>query len=138
MNVLVDTCVIIDALQERKPFAQAAKDICLSVARAEVKGFITAKSVADIYYIMHRAYHDDKKTREELKKLFLSFGILDTTALDCRNTIPSPISDFEDAILAETAARSGVDCIVTRNVRGFEKATVVIVEPKDFLKQLHD
>ncbi len=136
MNVLVDTCVILDALQEREPFAQDAKEVCLAVARAEVKGFVAAKSVADIYYLMHRAYHDDKTTREELKKLFLSFGILDTTALDCRNAISSSVSDFEDAILAETAVRSGVDYIVTRKARDFVKAEAAIITPADFLKRL--
>ncbi|MCD8327506.1 MAG: PIN domain-containing protein [Ruminococcus sp.] len=101
MNVIVDTCVIIDALQQREPFAKDAQDLCLAVAKGKISAFIPAKSVADIYHIMHRSLHSDEQTRVLLKKLFLSFGILDTTALDCRNALTSPVSDFEDAILAE-------------------------------------
>ncbi|MCD8048553.1 MAG: PIN domain-containing protein [Clostridia bacterium] len=133
MNIIVDTCVIIDALQQREPFAQEAQEICLAVAREEIVGFIPAKSVADIYYIMHRSLHDDAKTRCLLKKLFMSFGILDTTAMDCRNAFTSPISDFEDAILAETAYRNGVEYIVTRNIKDFTRAAVPAITPAEFV-----
>ncbi|MCD7845110.1 MAG: PIN domain-containing protein [Oscillospiraceae bacterium] len=136
MNVIVDTCVIIDALQQREPFAKDAQALCLAVARGEVSGFIPAKSVADIYYIMHRSLHSDEQTRAMLKKLFLSFGILDTTALDCRNALTSPVSDFEDGILAETACRSGVEYIITRNLKDFSAAAVPALTPTAFMERL--
>lgn len=53
MNVVVDTCVIIDALQQRELFCIDAQAICLAIAEDKVTGFITAKSVTDIYYLMH-------------------------------------------------------------------------------------
>ncbi|MCD8083165.1 MAG: PIN domain-containing protein [Clostridiales bacterium] len=133
MNIIVDTCVIIDALQQREPFAKDSQTICLAVAKDTVSGFIPAKSVADIYYIMHRSLHNDEKTRKLLKKLFMSFGILDTTALDCRNALTSPISDFEDAILAETAYRNGVDYIVTRNTKDFTRSVIPVITPTEFV-----
>ncbi len=136
MNIIVDTCVIIDALQQREPFAKDAQEICLAVARKEVAGFIPAKFVADIYYIMHRSLHDDAKTRGLLKKLFISFGILDTTAMDCRNALTSQMSDFEDAILAETAYRNGVEYIVTRNMKDFSRAAVPAITPAEFMTKI--
>ncbi|MCD7771503.1 MAG: PIN domain-containing protein [Oscillospiraceae bacterium] len=134
MNVIVDTCVIIDALANREPFAGDAQKLCLSVANDEITGFIPAKSVADIYYIMHKYFHGDLETRGLLKKLLLSFGILDITALDCRNALTSPISDFEDAILVETAYRSGVDYIVTRNTKDFARSTVPVVTVEEVME----
>ncbi|MCD7733110.1 MAG: PIN domain-containing protein [Oscillospiraceae bacterium] len=138
MNVIVDTCIIIDALANREPFAGDAQALCLSVANDEITGFIPAKSVADIYYIMHKCFHSDSQTRELLKKLFMSFGILDTTALDCRNALTSPISDFEDAILAETAYRCGVDYIVTRNTRDFARSVVPVVTAGEIMEMCGD
>ncbi|MCD8376074.1 MAG: PIN domain-containing protein [Oscillospiraceae bacterium] len=134
MNIIVDPCVIIDALQQREPFAKDAQAICLAVAKDEVAGFIPAKSVADIYYIMHRSLHSDEETRKLLKKLFMSFGILDTTALDCRNALTSPVSDFEDAILTETAYRNGVEYIVTRNMRDFTRSVIPVIAPREFME----
>ncbi len=136
MNVIVDTCVIVDFLQQREGFQEDATTLCFLVAKGTVAGFLTAKSITDIYYLMHRSLHSDTKTRQLLKNLLLSYGILDTTATDCRNAITSPMGDFEDAVLAETAYRTGVDYIVTRNVRDYDRAIVPVITPHDFVQMV--
>jgi hypothetical protein len=57
------------------------------------------------------------------------FHLLDTTSLDCRKAISSEISDYEDAIMVETAIRSEMDCIVTRNMKDYAKASITVYEP---------
>jgi len=136
MKVLVDTCVIIDALQSRVPFAEVAEKIFIYSANKQFEGYITAKSVTDIYYLTHRLTHSDAETRKILSKLFILFHLLDTTSLDCRKAISSEISDYEDAIMVETAIRSEMDCIVTRNVQDYMKCSVMVYEPSVFLKLL--
>ena len=54
MRVLIDTCVIVDALQSRVPFAEAAQKLFIYSANKQFEGYITAKSVTDIYYLTHR------------------------------------------------------------------------------------
>lgn len=54
------------------------------------------------------------------KNLLMSFGILYTMAQDCRNTLTSPVSNLEDAILARISYRIAVKYIVTRNAKGFQ------------------
>ncbi len=136
MRVLIDTCVIIDALQSRAPFAEAAQKIFIHSANQQFDGYITAKSVTDIYYLTHRLTHSDAETRKILSKLFTLFHILDTASLDCRKAITSEISDYEDAIMVETAIRSDMDCIVTRNVKDYAKSSVPVYEPSAFLSIL--
>ena len=63
MRVLVDTCVIIDALQSRAPFSEAAQKLFIYSANKQFEGYITAKSVTDIYYLTHRLTHNDVETR---------------------------------------------------------------------------
>ena len=70
MRALIDTCIVIDALQAREPFAEDAQQIFLAVANKRVMGFLTAKSAADIYYITHRHTHNDHETRRVLSTLF--------------------------------------------------------------------
>lgn len=137
MRALIDTCIIIDALQSRATFAEAAQKIFIYTANKQFEGYITAKSVTDIYYLTHRLTHSDAETRKILSKLFTLFHLLDTTSLDCRKAISSEISDYEDAIMAETAIRSGMDCIVTRNVKDYAKASLKIYEPSAFLNILN-
>lgn len=136
MRVLIDTCVIIDVLQNRSPFAKDAQTIFLAAANNQFIGCITAKASTDIYYLMHRYTHNDKASREVLNKLFSLFDVLDTSGMDCRHAIPSAISDFEDAVMVETAFRYEVDCIVTRNMQDYVKSTVQVYSPEQFLKQL--
>ena len=136
MRVLIDTCIIIDALQSRVPFAEAAQKIFLASANKKFEGYITAKSVTDIYYLTHRLTHSDMETRKILSKLFMLFHPLDTTSLDCRKAISSEMNDYKDAIMVETAVRSGMDCIVTRNIKDYTKAAVNVLDPLAFLKLL--
>ena len=136
MRVLIDTCVIIDALQSREGFEKEAQNIFLAAANNAFLGYITAKAVTDIYYLMHRYTHSDKTSRDTLNKLFTLFDVLDTSGIDCRQAVPSPVSDFEDAVMIETALRSEVDCIVTRNAEDFTKSPVPVFSPKAFLEKL--
>ena len=68
MKALIDTNIIIDALQHREGFADDAEFLMLQAY--EYDGYITANSATDIYYIQHRYYHDREKTIKNLKKLF--------------------------------------------------------------------
>ena len=136
MRVLIDTCVVIDALQSRADFEKDAQNIFLAAANNAFLGYITAKAVTDIYYLMHRYTHSDKTSRETLNKLFTLFDVLDTSGIDCRKAVPSPVSDFEDAVMIETALRSEVDCIVTWDTEDFSKSPVPVLSPKAFLEEL--
>ncbi len=134
MKALLDTCIIIDALQNREPFSDAAKTIFLYAANNQFVGCITAKSSTDIYYLMHHYTHDEKLSRNVLNKLFSLFTLLDTAAVDCQGAIPTCVPDFEDAVMIETAKRTKVDCIITRNIRDYENSGLSVYAPEDFIK----
>lgn len=136
MRVLIDTCVIIDALQERKEFETLAHIIFLAAANELFFGFLSAKSIVDIYYLMHHYTHSDKDSRDVISRLLAIFEILDTSAIDCKRAIFSNVSDFEDALMIETALRCKIDCIVTRNMQDFKKSPLDIYSPQEFLNLL--
>ncbi|MDE5737462.1 MAG: PIN domain-containing protein [Oscillospiraceae bacterium] len=136
MKVLIDTCIIIDALQNREPFAKNAQQIFLLAANRKFTGYVTAKSVTDIYYLMHRCTHNDKETRTMLNKLLILFGIMDTASEDCIHALISNISDYEDAVMIETAKRSDADCIVTRNTKDYAHADITVYKPDEFISKI--
>ena len=136
MKALIDTCVIIDVLQNREPFCREAQVLFLAVANKSISGCVTAKSLTDVYYLMRRSTHNDKKSREILNKLLCLFMVEDTMGIDCRKAIDSPISDFEDALMAETALRIKADCIVTRNKAGFRKSAIAVFEPAELIEKI--
>ena len=137
MNALIDTCIIIDALQSREPFSKDAETIFLSVANRRCAGFLTANSVTDIYFLMHKALHSAAETRKALGILFSLFEIIDTCGIDCRKALTSGVSDYEDAVMIETAARAEIDCIVTRNLKDYAGAPMPVYSPTQFIELLY-
>ena len=136
MTAVIDTCVVIDVLQNREPFSKAALDVFLAASNRKFRGVLTAKSIMDIYYIIRRSLHDEQKTRAAVNKLFILFDIADTFSADCRIAMSSPTSDYEDAVMMETARRIGADCIVTRNLSDYGKSSVTVFSPEEFLQEL--
>ena len=136
MRILIDTCIIIDALQNRTPFNKNAQDIFLLAANRKIDAFITAKSVTDIYYLMHRVTHSDKDTRDVLSRLFKLFDLADTTGTDCKYALSSDASDYEDAVMIETAVRTQVDSIVTRNTKDYSKSVVPVLTPDALIQKV--
>ena len=97
MNVLFDTCIIIDALQDQGDFSEPAQQLFRLVASERINGFITAKSITDIHYLMHSYFHDKAKTLSVLLRLMSLFRIIDTSASDVLLALNSAMSDYEDA-----------------------------------------
>ena len=93
-------------------------------------------SATDIYYISHRCTHSDVESRKNLRALLTIVGMLDSTAIDVLQSLSSDISDFEDAVMVETAKRASVDCIVTRNQKDYAKSPVPVFSPGEFLEHL--
>jgi predicted nucleic acid-binding protein len=136
MKVLIDTCVIIDYLQNRGVFAQNASVIFEAAANKKIDAFITAKSLTDIYYIAHHFLHDSAQTKMEVDKLLKVFGLADSLSSDCIMAFSSKIDDFEDAVMAETAKRIKADYLITRNEKDFKKdAGLSVISPQDFVSK---
>ena len=61
------------------------------------------------------------------------FRLTDTYAEDCINALHSKMTDYEDAVMDETAVRTGMDYIVTRNIKDYKHSKVKATTPSDFL-----
>ena len=137
MKALLDTNVIVDALQSREPWAGDAQAIFRAAANQRFIGCVTAKAIADIHYLTRRCTRSEALARETLGKLFMLFELLDTTAMDCRQALASRTVDYEDAIMIETAQRERIDCIVTRNLEDYRHSPIPIRSPAAFLEALN-
>ena len=133
MIALLDTCVLIDALQKRDGFSKEAQEIFLKTARREIDVCITAKSLLDVYYLMRKFLKDEGKTRAAIEKLLDLFSVLDTSGDDCVLALGAASPDYEDAVMVETAKRHDIDYIITRNVKHFKGEKIKILSPKQYL-----
>ena len=140
MKVLLDTNVVLDALQKRSPWFDDGKEIFLAVAKRQIDGFITAKEAADIHFFSRKQFKGeeniDTKLRKIISGLLALFGIVDTLGEDCQNALGIENNDYEDAIMITSAKRADIDYIITRNTKHFEQSPVPVCTPADFVKLL--
>jgi len=114
IRALLDTNVVLDALAARQPFVKEAEELFSLAASERFKGYITANSVADIYYLLKK-HLKAEGAKEALGHLFSLFSILEVKAADCLKALDQP-GDFEDALLMTCASRQNrLDYIVTRD-----------------------
>jgi len=136
MRVVFDTNVIIDAIAGRKPFDTEAKKLLLLAAKDEFKGYITANSVTDIYYVVRRSLTEDE-TRLIIKSVLYSLDIIGVSDEDCRQAFNSTIRDYEDALLATCAEKIDADSIVSRDAEFLKSdSSVPVCSPLELLQKL--
>ena len=124
MTVLVDTCILIDALANRAPFGKEAQELLLRGGERKVTLLISAKSFLDIHYVVKHYLHDEAIVRSKMSALLQAVHLVDTSRSACVSALQSPTGDYEDAVQIETALMEGVDYIVTRDSKDYTKSPV--------------
>ena len=136
MRVLLDTCVIIDAMQDRGKFAKFAQMLLIGSAENKFEGCTTSKQICDVYYILHKVHHSNEKCKQYLSDLFNVLEVVDCTASSVVNAQVSEVSDFEDAVLIECAKEASCDFIATSNLSDFKNSTLKAMNPEQACKVL--
>ena len=140
MRALLDTNVIVDVLQHREPWFADGQKIFYAIAGKKITGCITAKEAADIYFFSRKQFtgqeNVDAKARNVIARLYSLFELIDTLGIDCQNAIAIDNSDYEDAIMIESAKRAKIDCIITRNPDHFKAAAMPVYSPAEFTAML--
>ena len=136
MKLLIDTNVILDACLSRAPWHEAAEKIILACAEEKILGCVTASSVTDIYYVLHKELRNVHQAKQAVLKILTLLDVLDVTGGDCVKAFDLPMSDYEDALLACCGKRHKVDWIATRNPKHFEGSPVKTISQDALLKRL--
>jgi predicted nucleic acid-binding protein len=132
MKVLIDTNVIIDVLMNREPFCDHSSAVLRRCGKG-LSGFITANQTTDIFYLLRKENKSTEETIAILKKLVTNLSVIDVMAKDVTTALNSPMTDYEDALLAQCAVRARTDYIITRNTKDFIVSPVSGITPTDFM-----
>lgn len=132
MRLMIDANIILDVLQAREPHVADSSIISKMCETNLVEGHISTLSFANLVYIMRREL-DPGKIEEVLKALNLIYRFDDLTQADIMNAASLKWHDFEDAVQAAIAKRTGADYIITRNVRDFAASEIPALMPSEFL-----
>lgn len=138
MRAILDTNVVVDVLQRREPRFQDGAVIFRAIANKQVTGCLTAKQIADLHFFSRKQFKGeenvDARARQVVGKILSLFELIDTLGIDCQNALGINNGDYEDAILIESAARAGVEYIVTRNPAHYKTSSVQVYSPAEFVR----
>lgn len=132
MRVLVDTNVVLDVLLNRQPFAEAAARIFALVEESKIEGYLCATTITTVDYLLGQALAPTE-ARAALQRLLALFEIAPVNRPVLEQALRSDVSDFEDAVLEQSARLVSVDAIVTRNLPDFRKSSVTAFDPTELL-----
>ncbi len=135
MKVFLDTNILLDYLLKRQPFYESVKKV-FEMCLYTIDGCVTPHSLIDVFYMLsERTDATTEFCRETILKLRAVLFVIpendDIVLAAARNT---DFSDFEDSMQNESAMIAGVDYIITRNKKDFDKSTVSAITPEEFLK----
>lgn len=134
MNIMFDTNVVIDLFTDSEDFKIAFTAMDVALVR-DFKLWLPACSTPLIRYLLTaRKLLGAAEAKTAFGQLLELFSIADTTATDCHAAFENENHDYEDDLIAYSAYRSGIDFIVTRNQRDYDKSPVPTLTPTDFIE----
>ena len=134
-KVFVDTNIIIDLISDRKPFSKFAIEIFEKAENKAIKIFASSHSIATTHYMLKK-YINEKELRVILTDLldFITIIAIDQEVI--KRGLKSKHKDFEDALQIIAAQSIGnIECIITRNIKDFKEAEILVVSPDEFVKK---
>ena len=133
MRVLIDTNVILDVLLAREEFKDESGMILAMLEHGRCKGFVSATSVTDIYYISRKTFHDREKALSVIREMLAFSKILKADEKSIRMAVDLQWKDFEDSVQYAVAKRSRIGAIITRNTKDYSLSKIPVYTPHDFL-----
>ena len=130
MKILFDINIILDLLLPRKPYLYNAVKLVSAVENSVIDGYLCATSVTTIQYLVQKTLGRSESRRMD-KKLLSIFTISQVNKITLERALDSNLGDFEDAVMNESAISSGLDGIVTRNLKDFKKSKLSIYGPDE-------
>ena len=133
MNKLfVDTDVILDLLGQRIPHFHFSAVLFTFAEMKKLELYTSPLILANTFYILRKQIGIDE-AKKALRKLRILLHIIDSSEAVVDKALNSDFSDFEDAIQYYTALEHGISVILTRNLRDYKNASVIVQTPEAFL-----
>ncbi|MBO4533856.1 MAG: PIN domain-containing protein [Treponema sp.] len=131
-KVFVDTDVILDLLAQRIPHFHFSAVLFTFAEMKKLELYTTPLILANTFYILRKQLGNDE-AKKLLRKLRILLHIIDSSESVIDKALNSDFADFEDAIQYYTALENKITLILTRNLRDYKKASVVVQTPEAFL-----
>lgn len=134
MDLLIDTNIILDVLQNRESFVESSEKVLKMIQDRKIKGVLAAHTIPNLWYIMRKNYSQEQR-RFFIESLLDYFEVSSLDKQKLLGALHRPeFPDFEDCLQDECAAELNADYIITRNTRDYRASRVQALTPEEFLR----
>lgn len=133
MKLFLDTNVILDLLENRKPWVHDVMVLFQLAMDKRVDLFVSDLTFVNISYITRKSFTHQQlyevfsRLRKFVRVVGLGRDVIDEAIAACH-------VDFEDSVQYFAACRERVDYIITRNEKDFSFSEIQVFNPKDILQ----
>ncbi len=133
-KIFVDTDVVFDLLAKREPFYKYSAQLFTYADKQKVIICVSSLSFGNLNYILtkHKSAIEARKILSRFKVLVKVMPVDDKVIELALN---SDFGDFEDAVQYYCAIENGIHVLITRNLKDFKYARILVLTAEDFLKQ---
>lgn len=130
-KVFLDTNVVVDLLDKRETFYEAAVAIFTLAYKKKIVLYVSPMTYATASYLLRK--HGQERMRLLLRNFrqLSRVTIADEKVVD--DALASSFIDYEDGLQYYSALSKNVEVIVTRNEKDFQSSIIPVLTPCEFL-----
>ena len=132
MKILFDMNIILDVLLLRKPYYTSATFLLSEVEQGNIEGYLCPTTITTIGCLVSKVKGANQAKRL-IKNLLNIFNLTELSKSVFETACSHKISDFDDAVLHESARLSNIEGIVTRNIKDFKFASLKVFDPEELI-----
>jgi len=130
-KILIDLNIILDFLNKRNYHQEAAQLINMCVEK-KLSGYICAHEVTTLSYFLLKEQKDKTKVINTITALLDIFHVIPIDESILRDSLISPITDYEDAVIEVSSMKTNIDYIISRNISDFKSSRIPTYTPEQF------
>jgi len=138
MNVFIDTNVVLDVLLKRHPFYDSASAIHRLIYQKQIRGYLSAASITDIFYFVYKDRRDTDLVYRIMDKLTSLLSVAPVSEETIADALALRWKDFEDSVQYIVGKALAADYIITRNTQDFSAGDIPAVTPEQFVQIVTD
>jgi len=134
MRLFLDTNVVIDDIGKLGEDGKIARLLQLPQVFNDAELIISVQSFTDIFYILKK-HIDSYRLQNKLLNMLGFYQVCALDVDDIKAACQRGWKDFEDALIAVAAEKSGADYIITRDA-SFQCGRVPLLTPQGFFDMM--
>lgn len=128
----VDTDIIIDLLSQRQPHFHFAALLFTFAEMGKIELYTSPTVMVNTFYVLRKQLGNES-AKSALRKLRLLINIIDSNEKVMDQALNSSFNDFEDSVQYYTALNNNIPVILTRNLKDYKNAKILVQSPEIFL-----